>query len=116
MLKYNFDRIFKAKGIERPFTFLRNAGYSDNFASKIKNGRVNRLSLNLLERLCLTMGCTPNDFLEWNPDKDQQIDEAHPLMELKREDKVLSLTRMLNSMPLSKLVEIEKMIDDKQDK
>ena len=113
MLKYNFDRVFKAKGIDRPFTFLLHAGFSDNFASKVKNGRVNRLSLDLLERLCLKIGCTPNDFLEWSPDKDQIIDDTHPLRELKREDKILDLTKMLHSLPLSKLEEIERMINEK---
>lgn len=110
MLKYNFERVFKAKGIDKPFTFLRKAGFSDNFATKVKNSRVNRLSLDLLERLCVSIVCTPNDFMEWVPDKDQQINENHPLNELKRTDKILDLTRTLNSLPLSKLEEVERFI------
>lgn len=112
MLKYNFDRVFKAKGIERPFTFIKQAGFSDSFASKVKSSRVNRLSLDLLERLCVKIGCTPNDFLEWTPDKNNNIDKNHPLNELKRTDKILDLTKTLNLLPLSKLEDVERYIKE----
>ena len=114
MLQYNFNRIFKAKGIDKPFSYLKQAGFSDNFSTNVKNDRINRLSLDLLERLCLKLGCTPNDFLEWTPEKDTVLDNNHPLNELKRTDKILDLTRTLNSLPLSKLEEIEKIINDKK--
>jgi len=110
MLKYNFTRIFKAKAIYRPFTFLKKAGFSDNFASKVKNNRVNRLNLDLLERLCECFGCTPNDLMEWVPNDDHIITAKHPLNELRRTEKVHDLTMSLNSLPLSKLEEIEKLI------
>ena len=112
MLRYNFNRIFKAKGIDKPFTFLKRAGFSDNFATKVKNNRVNRLTLDLLERLCLAFGCTPNDFIEWIPDNNEMLDDKHPLYELKRTEKIMDLTKTLNSLPLSRLKEIEKIINE----
>lgn len=114
MLKYNFDRIFKAKAIDKPFTFLKQAGFSDNFASKVKNSRVNRLSLDLLERLCLSIGCTPNDFMEWTPDKEGNIDNNHPINGLKRMEKILDLTKTLHSLPLSKLEELDRLINSEK--
>jgi hypothetical protein len=45
MIKYNFERIFKARGIGRPFSFLRRNEFSNNFASRIKNNRVARLDM-----------------------------------------------------------------------
>lgn len=113
MLKYNFDRVFRAKAIERPYSFLLKAGFSNNFATKIKKSRTNRLSVIMLERLCLTIGCTPNDFMEYIPDKDQNIPTNHPLNELNRTDKIIDLTKTLNSLPLSKLEEIERYIKEK---
>lgn len=113
MLKYNFDKVFKARSIERPFTYLRKAGFSDNFATKVKNNRVNRLNLDLLERLCLRLNCTPNDFMEWTPSKDENIDNKCALHELKRTDIILDLTRSLNLLSLSKLEEIERIIKEK---
>ncbi|MBN2637915.1 MAG: helix-turn-helix transcriptional regulator [Bacteroidales bacterium] len=112
MLQYNFDRIFKAKGIEKPFSYLRQAGFSANFATKVKQNKINRLSLDLLERLCIALICTPNDFMEWTPDKNQYTDKNHPLYELKRADKLMDLTKTLNALSLSKLEELEKLIKD----
>jgi DNA-binding Xre family transcriptional regulator len=116
MLTYNFERVFKAKGIDRPFTFLRQAGFSDNFATKVKNNRVSRLDLRLLERLCLKLGCSPNDFMEWTPDKDQVVDKNHPINVIKKTDKIIDMTKTLNSVPLSKLEEIERLINEQLNK
>ena len=113
MIRYNFDRMFKARGIERPFTFLRKAGFSDNFATKIKKNNVKRLELKELEKLCLILKCTPNDFFEWTPDKDIQIDENHAINIIRKSDKVVDLTKTLNSVPLGKLKEIETLINEK---
>lgn len=112
MLQYNFQRVLRAKGIVRPFTFLRNAGFSDNFATKIKSNRIKRLDLGLMERLCLSLGCTPNDFIEWTPDADQQIAADHPIQAIRKTDKILDMTKTLNTVPLSKIAEIEILINE----
>lgn len=116
MLIYNFDRIFKARGIIRPFSYLKNAGFSDNFATKVKNNKVARLNLREIERLCVLLRCTPNDFYVWTPDKNTQVDSEHPLNKIKRSDKVVDLTRMLNSIPLEQLDEVELLIKEKIEK
>jgi len=113
MIRYNFDRVFKARGIERPFSFLRQAGFSDNFATKIKKNNVKRIDLRELEKLCVVLKCTPNDFFEWIPDKDVQIDKDHALNMIRKSDKVVDLTKTLNSVPLGQLEEIEQLIIEK---
>lgn len=113
MIQYNFDRVFRARGIERPFTFLKQAGFSDNFATKVKNNRVLRLNLRELEKLCLILRCTPNDFCEWVQDKDTQVDSDHPINSIKRSDKVVDMIKTLNSIPLGQLDEIESIIKEK---
>jgi len=113
MLKYNFNRIFKARGIERPFTYLRKAGFSDNFATKAKNNRVKRLNLEIIERLCIQLHCTPNDLMEWVPDNGHEIGKDHPINIIKKSVKVVDITRTLNSVPLGKLEEIESLISEK---
>ena len=110
MLTYNFDRVFKARAIEKPFTFLRKCGFSDNFATKIKNNRVKRLNLNEIERLCLVLKCTPNDFFEWQPDNSDQIEDAHPLNTIKRSGEEVDLIRTLNTLPLGKIPAIYQLI------
>ena len=110
MLKYNFDRVFKARGIDRPFTFLRQAGFSDQFATKIKNSRVSRMNLSHIERLCILLRCTPDDLYEWTPDRTHRIDKDHPMHKIKRSEKIVDITRTLNNVPLDQLDEIEEMI------
>ena len=111
-LTFNFSRIFKARGIDKPFSFLVNIGYSDNFATRIVNNRIKRLDLVNIEKLCELLQCTPNDLLEWIPDSNDKINDNHPLNLIKRNDKVIQLTKILNSIPLDKLNEIERVINN----
>ncbi|MGQ1946993.1 helix-turn-helix domain-containing protein [Geofilum sp. OHC36d9] len=112
MINYNFNKIFKARGVERPFSFLIKAGFSHNFSTKIKNNKVRQLGLKELEKLCLLLRCTPNDFLVWTPDGDETIDSNHPLQSLRQAEKVFDLTRTLNSLPLKELDRIQAFIDE----
>jgi DNA-binding Xre family transcriptional regulator len=116
MLRFNFKRIFKARGIDRPFSFLVKAGYSDNFATRIANNRIQRVDLAELEKLCVLFNCTPDNLLEWIPDSQDQNNDNHPLNSIKRSDKVVHLTQILNSIPLDKLYEIENVIKMEIDK
>lgn len=113
MLRYNFSRMFKARGIEKPAVYLKSVGFSVNFAVKVKNNKVVRINLRELEKLCLVLQCTPNDFYEWIPDKNTQTDANHPLNKIKKSEKVIDLTKMLNSIPLDCLDEIESVITEK---
>lgn len=111
MLSYNFERILMARGIDKPFSFFKKAGFSDSFSTRLKNNVVRRVNLSDLEKLCLLLHCTPNDFCEWVPDKGQKLEKDHPLNTLRRSDKVFDLTRTLNSVPLEKLDEVEALIN-----
>ena len=110
MLTYNFTRLLKARGIEKPFSYLVKAGYSGNFATKIANDRVENLKLTDIERLCVLFQCTPNDLFQWYPSGDDKTNDKHPLIPLKRGDQVLQLTKLLHSVPLDKLEAIENVI------
>ena len=68
------------------------------------------MNLKDVEKLCELLQCTPNDLLQWNPSKEDENNEKHPLYSIKRSDKVVQLTKVLNSVPLDKLHEIENMI------
>ncbi|MBN2638421.1 MAG: helix-turn-helix transcriptional regulator [Bacteroidales bacterium] len=111
MLHYNFDRIFKARGIEKPFVFLINAGISRQFASKIYNNKVKRLNFDVMERLCVLLNCTPNDFTEWIPEKNTSVPADHALRMLEKSDKAIDFTQKLNAIPLGKMEDISNLID-----
>ena len=116
MLYYRFDRIFKARGIDQPFTYMINAGFSVAMASKIKNNHVVQLKMHHLERFCLLLKCTPNDLLEWVPDKNAAYDDNHPLKALKRSEIEVDMVKTINSIPLNKLEQIEKLIREELQK
>jgi DNA-binding Xre family transcriptional regulator len=115
MLQFNFNRLFKAKGIDKPTSYLIRNGYSDNFATKVVHNNFRRLNLDDVERLCELLSCTPNDMLQWIPDKDADL-TTHPLAPILHTEKVMDLSRTLNSVPFSKLLEIEKIIQSEVNK
>jgi DNA-binding Xre family transcriptional regulator len=116
MLTFNFSRIFTARGIEKPFTFLVKAGYSDNFATRIVHSRHDKLNLKEVERLCELFQCTPNDLLEWIPKSKDADNGNHPLISLKRSGSAVQLAKILSSIPLDKLGDIEVLIKKELEK
>ncbi|TCN66389.1 helix-turn-helix domain-containing protein [Acetobacteroides hydrogenigenes] len=110
MLTFNLKRIFAARGVQRPFTYMVRRGFSDNFSSGIMNGRKHQMNLREVERLCELLKCTPNDLLEWKPSAEQAAEEDHPLKPLLRTNTVEGLTQLLNSASLDKLTRIEALI------
>lgn len=112
MLHYNFERVMKARGIEHPYTYLINMGIHTHLASGIRQNKVGLIKMKNLEKLCLLLHCTPNDLMEWIPDSKQSADKSQPLTSLRKRDKMIDITRSLSSLPLDKLEEIGKFIDD----
>lgn len=57
--------------IEKDMTnsdLMKKANISANIITKIKNGQY--MALDKVESICKAMGCTPNDILEFLPEKD----------------------------------------------
>ncbi len=111
MLQLNLKRIFKARGIEQPYKFLAQNGFVPFTAHKYKNGKVEHMRLDHIEKLCTVLNCTPNDIFEWSPD-DLLDDRAdHPLQKIRTREKKIEITKLLSKMSLEKLEEIEKLIE-----
>lgn len=113
MFKFTFDRFFKAKGIDKPFTFLVRAGFSENFATRVNQNRVQRIGLKELEKLCLALRCTPNDLIDWIPDQTINTDKEHPIHALRKSGKEIDLRGVLQSMTLDELEDIDVLIQEK---
>jgi DNA-binding Xre family transcriptional regulator len=110
MLKFNFQRILKARGVEKTYTYLVQEGFSRNVAVRMNTGKLKSISLKELEKLCVKFNCTPNDLLEWVPDRYAGDIDMHPLRELKRVDTSANIKALLSAIPISKLEEIESYI------
>jgi DNA-binding Xre family transcriptional regulator len=113
MLNLNLKRIFKARGIEMPYKFLTQHGFVPFTAHKYKNGKVEHMRLDHIEKLCILLNCTPNDLFEWLPDDLLDDRPEHPLQKIRQREKKIEIGKLLSKMSLEKLEEIEKMIADK---
>lgn len=110
MLQLNLKRIFKARGIEQPYKFLVKNGFVPFTAHKYKNGNVEHMRLDHIERLCVLFNCTPNDIFEWTPADLLDDRPDHPLQRIRKREKKIEINKLLSQMSLEKLEEIEKLI------
>ncbi len=111
MLSLNLTPIFKARGIERPFTFLVKAGLSPHSANTVLNSTTKSFRLDHIELLCSTLVCEPNDLLLWTPDEDKQYANDHPLFNLQQQDTANEMKETFATIPYKQLKEITKQIN-----
>ena len=110
MLIYNFQRVFKARGIDKPHNFLVNHGIPRGIASPMVNNKTDKIALKYLEKACLLLNCTPNDILEWKPASKKEDSPETALYILKREQQGNGEAELLRGLPLSKLEELAKVL------
>ena len=114
MLTYNFNRLFKARGITDKAGFLRQHGLSYNISNRIVSGNFDKISTDIMEVLCHSFNCTPNDIYQYAADKEQDKNESNALMKLVKDDNNTgNVGDILNAMPLEKLKEFEQALRKK---
>lgn len=112
MLIHNFQRVFKARGIDKPTNFLVAQGFPRGIASRIANNKTDKIFLKYLEKVCLVLNCTPNDIIEWKPDNKKQDNADTALYALKKEQKGKGAEELLRGLPLSRLEELAKLLKE----
>lgn len=110
MLKLNLSPIFKARGIRKPYTFLRNHGFTHNIAHKLMSGTSRECRYDHIERLCRAVLCTPNDLFLWIPDKDVVYPDNLPLNGLKNKPEGVDIQKELSTMTLEEIREFNKRV------
>lgn len=111
MLKLNLQPIFKARGIDRPYTFLVKAGFTPHSASVILSDKTKVVKLHYIEVLCEHLNCEPNDLFLWKPDKNKVIADNHPLHNLSNKTGD-GTNNTLRDLPYKELKELsEKLIN-----
>jgi DNA-binding Xre family transcriptional regulator len=103
MITLEINHIMVARGIERPHHFLVKAGFTRNVASAILDGRIRNIKLDLIEKLCLVLYCTPYDILWWKQEKNTIIDPNHPIYVLKKERKNYNWKESFKTIPLDEI-------------
>ena len=109
MLKFSLSHIFKARGIKRPYSFLRNLGLSHSVAHRLAHDDVKTMTLDHVGKLCQALHCTPNDLLEWSTEG-THVSSDHPLSNLVRSSQAINLVEELKQIPLDRLGELQEQI------
>ncbi|MBB2146776.1 helix-turn-helix domain-containing protein [Pedobacter sp. LMG 31464] len=112
MLSLNLNTIFKARGIEKPYSYLVKAGINPRSANGLLASTPRALKLDHIEIICKLLLCTPNDLLIWTPTKDQTYPENHPLHALKKPEEQNNIHELLATMSFEQVKEITQTINN----
>ena len=115
MLKWNFKRVCKMRGIEKPYSFFIKLGISHTIASHMATNKTDKILLRHLETVCLALNCTPDDILEWVPRSKKQDNPLTALHALKPGPKTEDAAALLRALPASKLEELAKLLREGKD-
>jgi DNA-binding Xre family transcriptional regulator len=110
MLYLNFARIFKLRGIRFPHAQLKKMGYSGAYATKLGNNRIVEMNMQRLEKFCIDFNCTPNDIVQFLPNKSAPIPKDHALNQLIREDLTQEIDALINALPVEKIHQLRDII------
>ena len=112
MLYFDVNRVMRLRHIANPYRMLIKNGFVPATARKLVNNQLCRVDLSVIEKLCLTLNCTPNDFFSWLPSQESQVNpEAHALIKLKR-DQQQDVAKLLATMPMEKFDEVAGIIQN----
>ncbi|MEQ1554641.1 MAG: helix-turn-helix transcriptional regulator [Ferruginibacter sp.] len=103
MLTLNLTPIFKARGIEKPYTFLVKAGIAAHTAHRILNSKTRVFRLDHIEILCTTLLCQPNDLLLFTADNNTIYADNNPLLTLKQQETTSNLNETIKTMTYNEL-------------
>lgn len=109
MLKINLHPICRLRGVAYPRRFFTELGINHLSVSKLLKGETTSLRLEHIEKICLALRCTPNDLLEWTPDKSFSADSAHPLHAIAPRKNIDRLLERLGNMSYE---EMERMMEE----
>ncbi len=106
MLTLHIAPVFKARGIDKPFSFMVKNGMTPHSAHKLLSGTLRVIRLDHVEFLCRILVCEPNDLLYWSPSGQEKLPASHPLTQLKQAGFDTNWKETLASVPLHQLKEI----------
>lgn len=114
MLKLSARHLFAAKVIERPQGFLRNNGFSPSTANDIVTGKIRNFKLDVMEKLCLVLNCTPHDLLEWEPEASITEPNKFELSKLIRQKEIVKLSEQLRGLTIAEIEDVNRYVAEKK--
>lgn len=111
MLKLNINSLAEARGIKNLTAHLTKFGFTYQPAFRLASGKTKSLPIPTIEKLCLALNCAPSDLFIFRPQPNESIPENHPLKSLIPESEPLNLIDIANEIPISKLPEFSKKLE-----
>lgn len=96
MLYYNLTRLFKLRGIDRPYYFLRKHGFAHIMSHKMAKNEIKQFRVSQIENLCGILHCLPNDLYDWKDDGKKSADNH--LAALRRDMTEANLKQVLGEL------------------
>ena len=112
MLKWNFKKMFRMRGIDNPFTYLRKLGLSHDVAYRIANDKCDKISMKHLAILCTALNCTPDDLIEWHPAGKEKTDARKAVHALIPGKEGADAAELLRGIPAKQMKELAKMLKE----
>jgi DNA-binding Xre family transcriptional regulator len=112
MLQLDIAGMMNDREIANHYLFLTKNGFAHYTASRLINNKFKSISFAHLSKLCLLLRCTPNDLLIWKSDVNENKNVSQPVQQLKPIIIKPLLSTRLQHLPIDKLREIKKAIDD----
>ncbi len=112
MLYFNFARVFRLQGINKPFSHLVSKGYSEAYATRMTNNKVMEINCDRLEKFCLEFNCTPNDIFDFRASSKGEVPVNHALHSITKKDIDVSLIAKIDSLSAEKLQQVHALLDN----
>lgn len=69
MIKITIKKAAKNAGITSSYQLQKKTGFDVSMAARLWRGEWTRIDVKTLNTLCNSLGCTPDDILQFTPDK-----------------------------------------------
>lgn len=109
MLNLDLNRHMENRDIQEPRRFLVDSGFSYHTAGRLLKNQLP--GLRNLEKLCVVLNCTPNDLLNWTPDRNQKYPKNLELNKLSGRKSNGRITSKLRDLPQDKLALLHEFVN-----
>lgn len=116
MLRFDVMRVMKLRGIQKPWVFLMENGFTRSASNNFFSGNVLELKIWQIEKLCLLLNCTPSDLFDWEPSEHTSAGENHAMRALIREKSAPTIADIVKDLPIEKMEEIGEMLKQLKEK
>lgn len=114
MITLNITEVFKARGVEKGYSFMLQHGISAGSAGTLLYKNPRAIRFDHLEILCKNLVCEPTDLFAYTPDKEDNLPDTHPLNKLIRDKEEASLKQTISNLSYQELLEIQNFINEKK--